>query len=112
MFVLWCGATVISGLVRRKEMQDSQSIEDGCCYILEVVELHQRGLGIDQEPERQVGSQLVVVEQSDRLDSQGEDRFRDLGHQMGQQRLFGVPRLVFWRSLPPSCGPSTPFGFP
>lgn len=44
-------------------MQGSQST-CGCCCTLGVVERHQGGLGIDQEPERQVGIRAVGVEQT------------------------------------------------
>jgi len=110
MFVLGCRATIISGLVRHKETQGSRSIGDGCCCILGAVAHHPKELGIGQGLERQVGSRLVGVEQTV-LGNQEQVRLR-AGHQLGQQWLFGAPHLVFWRCLPPSCVPSTPFGFP
>jgi len=110
MFVLWCGATVISGLVRRRAMQGSQSIEDGWSRILEVAEHHrQEAHYIGMALESQVGSRLVGVEQIV-LDNQ-EPMHRLAGHQMGQQ-LSGALHPAFWRSLPPSCAPSTLFGSP
>jgi len=112
MVVLWCRATVISGLVRHKAMQGSQSIEDGCCCILGAVEHHQKELGIDQGPERLVGSRLEGVEQIDRSGNQGEEGCRGFDRRQGQQLLLRAPRLPFFDSPLPSYAPSTPFGFP
>jgi len=111
VLVLGSGTTVISGLVRHKAMQDSQSIEDGCCYTPGVVERHQRELGIDQELERQVGSRLEGAGPID-LDNQGRERCRGFDHQLGQHWLSRAHRLAFVGSLPPSYEPSTPYEFP
>lgn len=65
MLVFWLD--VISGLVLRMEMQDTQNIEGGCYYILAVAEHHPKELDIGPELEHQVGSRWVEVEQNDQL---------------------------------------------
>jgi len=66
---------------------DSQSTEDGCCRTPEVVEHHQKVLGIVQELGRWVGNRSVGVGQSDRVvGNQQEEHLLDLDLQ-GRQRL-------------------------
>ncbi len=95
------------------EMQDTQNIEGGCCYILAIAEHHPKELDIGPELEHQVGSRWVEAEQNDQLVGNWEQRcHQHFGHQQALQQLEHAPRLACVDSLPPSCGPSTPFGSP
>lgn len=89
----------------------SQSTEDDCCRTPAVVEHHQKELGIGQALGRWVDNRSGAVEQSDQLGNQQEEHLPGLDPREQQQLCYALPRPC-GRSLPPSCGPSTPFGSP
>lgn len=89
----------------------SQSTEDGCCRTPEVVGHHQKELGIGPELGRWVGNRSVAIEQSDRLGNLEEEHLLELDLRGQQQFCYALPQPC-GHSLPPSCGPSTPFGSP
>ena len=94
------------------ERLGTQSIAYGFGHIPEVVGHHREELGIDLEPERRVGSQLVGVGPIDRLvdNQEPEHHHQGVDLQQGQQQHGHAPLLPCVGSLRPSYEPSTPFG--
>ena len=103
-----------SSLVRHMATRGIQSTEGDCCCTPGAVERLQRELGIGQGLARQVGSRWVGVEQNGQLvDNQKQGHHRQgVDHPQGQQRLWHALHRPFVGSPLPSCGLSTPFGFP
>jgi hypothetical protein len=95
-------------------MLGSQSTKCGCCRTPAVVERHRLELGTGQGLERRVGNRWEGAGLSGLpAGSQGQGHYRQsLDRRWEQQQPGHALHRPFAGFPPPSCGPSTPCGFP